>query len=180
MSEPANIYEQMLVVRSQIGDEAAFEELLRNYGPRLLQFTRKMMQGAPHIVEDLNQDIWLSIYRGLPGLLDASKFRPWAFRIARDRVYKEFRRRKLPVEPLPETEHEVMAEADDPSPIDREELQRALDILSPDHREVLVLRFLEELDYEEIAHITGSTLGTVRSRLHYGKRALRTVLEKSL
>ena len=73
-----------------------------------------------------------------------------------------------------------MAEAEDPSPIDREELQRALDILSPDHREVLVLRFLEEMDYEEIAHITGSTLGTVRSRLHYGKRALRTVLEKSL
>lgn len=180
MSEPANIYEQMLVVRSQIGDEAAFEELLRAYGPRLLQFTRKMMQSAPHIVEDLNQDIWLAIYRGLPGLLDASKFRPWAFRIARDRVYKEFRRRKLPVEPLLETEHEVSSEADEALPLDREELQRALNVLSPEHREVLVLRFLEEMDYEEIAQITGSTLGTVRSRLHYGKRALKTVLEKSL
>src|SRR5258708_40282787 len=97
MSEPATIYEQTLVVRSQIGDESAFEELLKAYGPRLLQFTRKMMQSAPEIVEDLNQEIWLAIYRGLPGLLDTTKFRPWAFRIARDRVYKEFRRRKLAV-----------------------------------------------------------------------------------
>jgi RNA polymerase sigma-70 factor (ECF subfamily) len=170
----------MLVVRSQIGDESAFEELLKAYGPRLLQFTRKMMQSAPHIVEDLNQDIWLSIYRGLPGLLDASKFRPWAFRIARDRVYKEFRRRKLLVEPLPETETEAFSEGEDTSPINREELQRALNILSPEHREVLVLRFIEEMNYEEIAQITGNTLGTVRSRLHYGKRALKTVLQKLL
>jgi RNA polymerase sigma-70 factor, ECF subfamily len=170
----------MLVVRSQIGDESAFEELLKVYGPRLLQFTRKMMQSAPHIVEDLNQEIWLSIYRGLPGLLDASKFRPWAFRIARDRVYREFRRRKLHVESLHETEHEVIDEREEELPINREELQRALNILSAEHREVLVLRFLEEMNYEEIAQITGSTLGTVRSRLHYGKRALKTVLEKSL
>lgn len=170
----------MLVVRSQIGDEPAFEELLKAYGPRLLQFTRKMMQSAPHIVEDLNQDIWLSIYRGLPGLLDASKFRPWAFRIARDRIYKEFRRRRLLVEPLHEEMHETISETEETLPIDREELQRALNVLSPDHREVLVLRFLEEMNYEEIAQITGSTLGTVRSRLHYGKRALKTVLEKSL
>jgi RNA polymerase sigma-70 factor, ECF subfamily len=139
-----------------------------------------MMQRAPEIVEDLNQDIWLSIYRGLPGLLDASKFRPWAFRIARDRTYQEFRRRKLLVEPLRETAHEVIAEVGESLPIDREELQRGLDTLSPDHREVLLLRFFEEMNYEEIAQITGSTVGTVRSRLHYGKRALKTVLEKSL
>jgi RNA polymerase sigma-70 factor (ECF subfamily) len=168
----------MLVVRSQLDDAAAFEELLKAYGPRLSQFTRKMMQSAPHVVEDLNQDIWLSIYRGLPGLLDASKFRPWAFRIARDRVYREFRRRKLPVEPLQEAEHDTACEVEEP--IDREDLHRALDVLSAEHREVLVLRFFEEMDYEEIAQITGSTLGTVRSRLHYGKRALKALLEKSL
>ena len=178
MSEAADIYEQMLVVRSQIGDEAAFEELLKAYGPRLLQFIRKMMQSAPYIVQDLNQDIWVSIYRGLPGLLDARKFRPWAFRIARDRVYKEFRRRTLPVESLHEELHETISETDETLPIDREELHRALDVLSSEHREVLVLRFLEEMNYEEIAEITGSTLGTVRSRIHYAKRALKTALER--
>jgi RNA polymerase sigma-70 factor, ECF subfamily len=170
----------MLVVRSQIGDAAAFEELLKAYGPRLLQFTRSMLQTAPHLVDDLNQEIWLSIYRGLPRLLDAGKFRAWAFRIARDRVYQEFRRRKLPVEPLLETEDVEFPETGAEPAIDRESLQRALDILSPGHREVLVLRFLEDMTYEEIARITGSSPGTVRSRLHYGKRALKNALDKFL
>lgn len=138
------------------------------------------MQTSPNIVEDLNQEIWLAIYRGLPSLIEAAKFRPWAFRIARDRVYREFRRRKLPVVPLHEMEHEVIHETEEELPIDREELHRALNILSAEHREVLVLRFIEEMNYEEIAQITGSTLGTVRSRLHYGKRALKNAMEKSL
>src|SRR5207253_10224421 len=72
------LYEQTLVIRSQIGDELAFEELLALYGSHLLLFTRKMMQTAPHLVEDVTQEIWLAIYKGLPGLLDPAKFRPWA------------------------------------------------------------------------------------------------------
>jgi RNA polymerase sigma-70 factor (ECF subfamily) len=113
-------------------------------------------------------------------LLDTTKFRPWAFRIARDRVYKEFRRRKLAIEPLRDSEPEAIDETEEALPIEPEDLQHALNALSADHREVLVLRFLEEMNYEEIAQITGSTLGTVRSRLHYGKRALKIVLEKRL
>ena len=171
----------MLVVRSQIGDETAFEELLRNYGPRLLQFTRKMMQSAPHIVEDLNQEIWLSIYRGLPGLLDASKFRPWAFRIARDRIYREYRRRNVGVRPLDDNELEALPEIEETSvTLEAGELQESLDLIPPDQREVLVLRFFEEMSYEEIARVTGCTLGTVRSRIHYAKRALRNALERKM
>jgi RNA polymerase sigma-70 factor, ECF subfamily len=55
-------------------------------------------------------------------------------------------------------------------------LQRGLDTLSPEHREVLVLRYYEDLDYDAIARITGVTLGTIRSRLHYAKCALRRVI----
>jgi Sigma-70 region 2 len=83
---PQQLYEQTLVLRSQIGDETAFRELLELYGPHLLRYTRKMMESSPTLVEDLVQEIWVAIYRGLPGLLDAGKFRPWAFRIARDKV----------------------------------------------------------------------------------------------
>jgi RNA polymerase sigma-70 factor (ECF subfamily) len=173
------LYEQTLVVRSQIGDEAAFEELLALYGPHFLRFTRKMMQTSPQLVEDLTQEIWLAIYKGLPGLQDVNKFRPWAFRIARDRIYREYRRKRLEMLPLEEdqTEHWTdtrNGEAD----LDVEELQRGLDAISPEHREVLVLCFLEEMSYEEIAGVTGSTLGTVRSRIHYAKRALRNALER--
>jgi RNA polymerase sigma-70 factor (ECF subfamily) len=57
-------------------------------------------------------------------------------------------------------------------------IHAALDELPPEQREVLVLRFLEEMSYEEIARVVGCQLGTVRSRIFYGKRALRQVLER--
>jgi RNA polymerase sigma-70 factor (ECF subfamily) len=176
-----HLYEQTLVVRTQLGDEAAFRELLALYSPRLLAFARKMMSGSADLVEDLAQEIWVAIFRGLPTLLDVTKFRPWAFRIARDRIYREFRRRKLPFIAMQEVDVEELAEACEPDPVvEPEELQHCLGVLSPEHREVLVLRFFEEMDYEEIARVTSSTLGTVRSRIHYAKRALRRAFEEKL
>ena len=73
---PETLYEQTLVIRSQLGDEAAFEDLLGLHGPRLLLFVKRMMQSSPESVADVTQEIWVSIYRALPRLLDASKFRP--------------------------------------------------------------------------------------------------------
>ncbi len=176
---PQQLYEQTLVLRSQIGDETAFRELLELYGPHLLRYTRKMMESSPTLVEDLVQEIWVAIYRGLPGLLDAGKFRPWAFRIARDRIYREYRKRKIALEPLAEDESmepvEVREEA-----VDAEQLHHGLALIAPQHREVLVLRFFEEMSYEEIARVTGCTLGTVRSRIHYAKQALKNALERKL
>lgn len=176
---PEALYEQMLVIRSQIGDESAFQELLELYGPRLLLFTQRMMQSSPEQVADLTQDIWIAIYRALPRLLEVSKFRPWAFRIARDRIYREYRRRKLALQPIDDAQLEEMAGAEElDSPADREELLRCLNLISPEHREVLVLRFFEEMSYEEIARVTCSSAGTVRSRIHYGKQALKKAWER--
>ena len=138
------------------------------------------MIGAPETVDDLNQEIWLAIYRGLPRLLDASKFKPWAFRIARDRVFREFRRRRLVVRPIERGDLESATDPGEPLPFAREDVERALEALSPEHREVLVLRFFEEMSYEGIAQATGCSLGTVRSRLHYGKRALKPLIEAFL
>ena len=60
-----------------------------------------------------------------------------------------------------------------------ERIHAALDELAPEHREVLVLRYVEDMTYEEIARVVGCEVGTVRSRLHYAKRALRGVLERT-
>jgi RNA polymerase sigma-70 factor, ECF subfamily len=177
------LYEQTLVVRSQIGDEAAFAELLKLYGPRLLLFTQRMMQSSPEQVADVTQETWLSIFRGIPRLLDVSKFKPWAFRIARDQIYREFRRRKMSVQPLDKTIIDELPDegTDSAIAIDSEQLQQCLKILSPEHREALVLRFFEDMSYEEIARITGVTVGTIRSRIHYGKQALKNLWkEKTL
>jgi RNA polymerase sigma-70 factor (ECF subfamily) len=180
-SNRQQIYEQTLVIRSQIGDEAAFGELLTLYGSHLHQFTRNMMQSSPEQVEDLVQEIWLAIYKSLPRLRDASRFRPWAFRIARDRIYQEYRRKKIVVQPFVENEVEKLRETDEaPETVDGEELRRGLDELSPEHREALMLCFFEEMSYEEIARVTNTTLGTVRSRIHYAKRALKIALERKI
>jgi len=174
-----SIYEQTLVLRSQIGDEAAFEELLRLYAPHLLRFTRKMMDSSPHQLDDLSQEIWVAIFRGLPGLRDVTKFRPWAFRIARDRIYREYRRRKLAITPITHAELDSLPAEEELSPqLDAEALQHRLGLLPPEQREVLMLRFYEGMDYEEIARVTGCALGTVRSRIHYAKRTLKAALEK--
>jgi RNA polymerase sigma-70 factor (ECF subfamily) len=64
--------------------------------------------------------------------------------------------------------------------VDAEQLHHGLALIAPQHREVLVLRFFEEMSYEEIARLTNCTLGTVRSRIHYAKQALKNALERKL
>lgn len=173
---PETLYEETLVIRSQLGDEPAFEELMGLHGPRLLLFTQRMMQSSPDSIADVTQDIWVSIYRGLPRLLDASKFRPWAFRIARDRIYREYRRRKLPAQLWDDAQlADVPDSTELDSPIDREELHRCLELIPPEQREALMLRFFEDMDYQEIALATACSVGTVRSRIHYGKESLKKV-----
>jgi len=89
---PDQLYERMLVVRCQAGDAGAFEELVGRYQPRLSYFLRKLMDewdGA----EDLLQDVWLDVFRSVPRLTDPAAFAAWVYRIARDRAYRELRRR---------------------------------------------------------------------------------------
>jgi RNA polymerase sigma-70 factor (ECF subfamily) len=170
-------YELTLVVRSQIGDEAAFAELLGMYSPRLRFYVSKMLGEQHQSAEDLLQEIWLSAFRGLPKLNDAAAFHAWLFRIARDRVCREFRRKRIDFTPLGAEELES-AVAEYEEAVDPEAVHLQLDGLSTAHREALVLRFIEGMSYEEIARVTGHTLGTVRSRIHYAKRVLAARLQK--
>jgi RNA polymerase sigma-70 factor (ECF subfamily) len=170
------IYERVLVVRSQAGDEAALTELVARYDARLTYFLRKL---AGHRADDLLQDVWLDVVRHLPRLSDPQAFRAWIYRIARDRAFGLLRRSQRTEQPLGDTD--VPDAADDDNGFDAEDAARihgALDLLPPEHREVLVLRFVEAMSYEQIARVTSQPLGTVRSRLHYAKHALRTILEK--
>ena len=169
------IYERVLVVRSQAGDETALAELVGRYDARLRYFLRKL---AGQRADDLLQDVWLDVVRHLPRLSDPQAFRAWIYRIARDRAFGLLRKSQR-------TEHlgntDVPASADDANGFDAEDAARihaALDLLPTEQREVLVLRFVEAMSYEQIARVTSQPLGTVRSRLFYAKQALRTILEK--
>jgi RNA polymerase sigma-70 factor, ECF subfamily len=170
------LYERVLVLRCQARDEAAFEEIVARYTHRLRYYLRRMLGGVL-AAEDALQEVWLDAFRGLPGLIEPGAFPAWIYRLARDRAFRELRRRRsyLPLE-----DFDVIDEAgglDDFSSDDAARIHQALDALPPEHREVLVLRFIESMTYEQIAGIVGCQLGTVRSRLHYAKRALRRVIE---
>lgn len=172
------LYERVLVLRCQAGDEAAFEELVVRYNPRLRYYLRKMLTeaGGP---DDALQDVWIAVFRGIAALNQPAAFASWLYRIARDRAYRQLRHRRSH-QSLPEGDllEEDAAEDEVLAAEEAEQIHRALDGLEPEHREVLVLRFLEEMPYEEIAAVTGCPLGTVRSRLHYAKRAVRLALER--
>ena len=172
------LYEHLLVVRCQTGDEVAFTELVECYQPRLRYYLRKMLhdlQGA----EDALQEVWLDVFRGVSRLSEIGAFRAWLYRIARDRALRELRKRHRLWQPLNEVEPvDGRAEPADFTAEDVTCIHTALDELAAEHREVLVLRYLEDMTYEEIARVVGCRVGTVRSRLHYAKRALRGVLER--
>jgi RNA polymerase sigma-70 factor (ECF subfamily) len=177
MTDPADrLYERLLVLRCQTGDETAFAELVERYGPRLRYFVRKMLGETD--AEDILQDVWLDVYRGIARLADAAALPAWLYRIARDRAYRLLRKRRPGQVSLDAAEGvgdaaEVRFSAEDAARI-----HAALQRLEAEHREVLMLRFLEEMSYEEIARVVGCPVGTVRSRLHYGKLALRQLLAK--
>jgi RNA polymerase sigma-70 factor (ECF subfamily) len=173
------IYRRMLVARCQAGDPSAFEEIVRLYQPRLTYFVRKMLSN-PRGEEDLIQEIWFDVFRGLPKLQDPAAFAAWLYRIARDRVYRTMRGGRvepLPLEAAGDVEQEPEAQ-EEFSEADVRLVHACLDELAAEQREVLVLRFLEDMKYEEIAQVTGCNLGTVRSRLHYAKAALRRAIER--
>src|SRR5205807_2650388 len=99
--------------------------------------------------------------------------------LARDRAFREGRRRR-PHRPLEEFDvADAAGGVEEFSAEDAARIHRGLDALIPEHREVLVLRFIEGMAYEQIAGVVGCQLGTVRSRLHYAKRALRRIIEGS-
>jgi RNA polymerase sigma-70 factor (ECF subfamily) len=193
MTDPQldRLYERVLVLRCQTGDEAAFAELVARYSPRLRVYLRQMLGGAgrdAHTADDALQDVWLDVFRSLGRLQDAGAFSAWLYRIARDRAYRILRRRGGVVTMTAMNDAAELAAADaagaaasaDDATLNGDAaalVHASLDRLPHDQREVLLLRFIEEMSYEQIAVAVGCGVGTVRSRLHYAKRALRREVE---
>jgi RNA polymerase sigma-70 factor (ECF subfamily) len=173
------LYERVLVLRCQTGDESAFTELVARYQPRLRCYLRKLLRDTT-AAEDALQEVWLDVLRAVARLADAGAFRAWLYRVARDRALRELRKRRPPCRPLPEAELTGAAGGGpDPAADDVARVHAAIAGLAAEHREVVVLRYVENMTYEEIAQVVGCPVGTVRSRLHYAKQALRGALERT-
>jgi RNA polymerase sigma-70 factor, ECF subfamily len=178
-SPMTGVHERMVVVLAQARDQPAFQELVRRYERRVLYYIRRMIGETPDSL-DVLQDVWLRVFKTLPRLRAPEAFRVFLYRVAHDVAVDHLRRRRRDV---PVIDGEPIADdATDPwnelEALERSELvHQLLADLSPEHREVLTLRFLESLDVAEIAAVTSTSEGTVKSRLHYAKLALRRRLE---
>jgi RNA polymerase sigma-70 factor (ECF subfamily) len=175
---PANLQESLLVLRCQAEDADAFAQLVRAYYSRVHYYLRKML-ASPDRADDALQELWIDVYRSIPTLRDPQAFPAWLYRLARNRAYRELRRARPAMQSIDAIDLPDEGLADDD--FTREDAQRvhaALDQLPPEHREVLLLRFIESMTYEQIAQVAQCELGTVRSRIHYAKRTLRGLLER--
>ena len=174
------LYDRLLVLRCQTADPAAFEELIRRFQPSLRRFLRRMLDDE-HLAEDALQDVWFDVFKGAGKLEDLDAFAGWVWRIARNRAYRTLRRRGATL--AESIDPNALADAEEPSALDAAEqkqlLDASLDRLTHEQREVLLLRYVEQLNYEQIATAVGCELGTVRSRLHYAKVALRQLMERN-
>ena len=171
--------EAEFVLLAQQGDGEAFRELVERYDRRLLYFIRRIVDDVEEAF-DVLQGVWLRAHRGLRKLQSPRAFRVWIYRIAHDQAVSSLRRRRQAISfdelPLGEPPDDTLPDA----PVDAADLvHAALGALSVDHRRVLALRFLEDMSIEQIAEVLRCRSGTVKSRLHYAKAALRRRMEET-
>jgi RNA polymerase sigma-70 factor (ECF subfamily) len=179
---PVVIEERPLPVReARAGEQEAWEALLARYRLPLYAYVFELVHHEQTAL-DIVQESFIAAARHIHSLREDGKFGSWLFNIAHQKCIQHWRRQRpagfeLLDEDFPEAE---------PGPekllIRKEQEQsfmKALDQLSLPHRAVLLLHFIEEFPLEEIARITETQLGTVKSRLHYARRALRKLLEEN-
>lgn len=195
--QPEKLSNYDLVVRCQEGlrpDRAAFAELLRRYQSHVDKILYHL---APDWQDraDLAQEVWIRVYRNIKRLNDPVKFRGWLSRIATNLFYDELRKRKRVREPLSldaprmldDGEMDWEIAADEPGPEEDlttrefyDRLRSAIAELPEVFRTTIVLREIEGLAYEEIAEITGVSLGTVKSRIARARQRLQVQLQSYL
>jgi len=174
-SEDRARYEWM-TLRCQSGEPGAFEDLIAVMERPLLYYAMSLT-GSQDSALDVLQEVWIKTFRGIRKLKDPGALRPWLYSIvhgiAVDRIRKNSRR-----EAAEQFQYEEFVEAEEPSFAneDAEEIHQALSGISLLHREVLVLHFLEDLSIDQIAEVVGCSEGTVKSRMHYAKRAMKEAL----
>jgi RNA polymerase sigma-70 factor (ECF subfamily) len=165
------------------GDKAAmpsWDELVRQHADRVYRLAYRL-SGSQHDAEDLTQETFIRVFRSVQNYQPGT-FEGWLHRITTNLFLDMVRRRsRIRMEALPEDYDRVPADEPNPEQIYHDsrlgpDLQAALDSLAPEFRAAVVLCDIEGLSYEEIGATLGVKLGTVRSRIHRGRQALRDYL----
>jgi len=186
--------ERDLVLAARSGDRNAFKALAEKYYPRLYRMLLTMTRDEETAM-DLTQDTFVKALKSIEGFNMSSSFYTWLFRIGRNTALDRFRRVKTAgvqheyddglankgdatsgFSVSPNAPGDPMKQVASQETLDK--VRAALDDLKTEHREIILLREVEELSYEEIAQVIGIKVGTVMSRLFAARKGLRAVLQR--
>lgn len=174
--------EQLPVQQARAGEPEAWNTLFKRYQLPLYVYVFELVHEEQTSL-DVVQETFISAVRHISSLRDENKFGSWLFGIAHQKCIQRWRKQQreemlrdeiagesVESEPAPD---ELLIASEEESAF-----MKLLNELPPAQRSVLLLHFMEEFSLEEIATITEVSMGTVKSRLHYGKRTLKKLLEK--
>lgn len=183
--------EQELVTRAKAGDDGAFAQLMQANETRIYNLTLRMT-GNPEDAMDLAQEAFLNAWRGLKFFKGDSAFSTWVYRLASNACIDHLRRKKrrqdisqpMPVKDEDDSQPDIPDDRFQPEQeLERQDLRRAvaagLEQLSDEHRQVLVMREINGLSYQEIADVLDLEPGTVKSRISRARLSLRKILLES-
>jgi RNA polymerase sigma-70 factor (ECF subfamily) len=173
--------EQLPVAQARAGDAAAWDALFRRYQLPLYVYIFELVRDRQTSL-DIVQETFINAARHLGSLRDDAKFGSWLFGIAHQKCIQRWRKQAR--EEMLRDEFANAPAQFETAPDDlliREEQEaefmKLLNELPPPQRSVLLLHFVEDFSLEEIASVSGVSIGTVKSRLHYAKKSLRKLLE---
>jgi RNA polymerase sigma-70 factor (ECF subfamily) len=179
-----------LVAQALAGSQDAYRALVERHSRSVLTLIARIVRNEG-IAEELAQDAFVKAFGALRSFDPAYKFTNWLLRIAHNVAIDHLRRTRVIVVPLDDEETgrdmaDVLADERAPSAFDRavqrdfrQDLDAALATLRPEFRRLVVMRYLEDLSYEDISEVVGLPLGTVKSHLHRARAALGRLLAEA-
>lgn len=170
--------DELLVVRCQLGERPAFDELIDRWGEPIWRYVRRLAR-SDDAANDLVQDVWIRVLRGIEGLRDGSRLRAWLFGIAR-RTLMDRLREEYATPGLDDLDDEDLPapEAQPDLDTDSADVEAGLARLPVVEREILTLFYLRELSLAEVADVIGVPVGTVKSRLFRARKLLRREIDR--
>ncbi len=170
--------DEQLLVSIVEGDENAFAELYRRYSQGLYNYLLRLMYDSSG-AEDVLQDVFLVVWQNAGSYRGGASVKTWVYRIGHHRAISWLRQHRRTIA-FDDNNDPTIGAGPEPEPDGTwqdDDIQNALRRLSPKHRAVLELAFVQDLSYLEIAHILNIPLGTIKSRMSYALRAIGGILK---
>lgn len=187
-SDIRKLTDEELIVIFQNGDVNAFNELVHRYKDKIVNFLYRYT-GSREDAEDLAQDAFLRLYKSKHLYREIGKFSTWFYTIAVNLVktdlVKKKKKKTISINNYDEDEEkdyelpsDIIAPDDSANAMNENYyIQKAIESLNDNFKQVIILRDIQNMDYEEIAKITNLPLGTVKSRINRGRECLKEMLE---